>query len=31
MWGNSLRQFLIDMFQYDIVWTPKDEQEEVPF
>lgn len=31
LWGNTLRQFLIDMFDHDIVWIPKDEQEEVPF
>ena len=31
LWGNTLRQFLIDMFNHDIVWIPKDEQEEVPF
>ena len=31
LWGNTLRQFLIDMFNYDIVWIPTTDNEEVPF
>ena len=31
LWGNTLRQFLIDMFDYDIVWIPTKRDEEVPF
>jgi hypothetical protein len=31
LWGNTLRQFLIDMFDYDIVWIPTTDNEEVPF
>jgi len=31
LWGNTLRQFLIDMFNHDIVWIPTTDNEEVPF
>jgi len=31
LYGNTLREFLINMFKHDIVWIPKDNTEEPPF
>jgi hypothetical protein len=31
LWGSNLREYLIIMHKYDIVWIPKTEDEEVPF
>lgn len=30
-WGKNLREYLLLMFDYDIVWTPKHKHEEPPF
>jgi hypothetical protein len=30
-WGRTLKDFLLAMFNYDMVWKPKNETDEVPF
>ena len=30
-WGKNLREYLLLMFNYDIVWTPRHHNEEPPF
>ena len=31
LWGRTLKDFLLAMFNYDMVWKPTKENEEVPF
>ena len=31
MWGQTLREYLIAMHDYDIVWIPQSPDEECPF
>ena len=31
LWGRTLQDFLLAMFNYDMVWKPKNETDEVPF
>ena len=31
LWGRTLKEFLLAMFNYDMVWKPTKEDEEVPF
>lgn len=31
MWGNTLREYLIAMHQYDIVWLPDHPDDEIPW
>jgi len=30
-WGRTLQDFLLAMFNYDMVWKPENETDEVPF
>jgi len=31
MWGNNLREYILAMHGVDIVWTPKDQNDQPPF
>jgi hypothetical protein len=31
LWGRTLKEFLLAMFNYDMVWKPTTDNEEVPF
>ena len=31
LYGRTLKEFLLAMFNYDIVWKPTTDNEEVPF
>ena len=31
LWGRTLQDFLLAMFNYDMVWKPTKKDEEVPF